>query len=613
MPFYCEYLFRGGDTQRIIAVVNMPVWKFRNTDIIYPKYRLLEGVLVARGLSKDLLSDEQQLPSPFSLPGMEQVARRLARAAANKEKVFVFGDYDCDGICSTLIMTSFLERCGAEVKHFLPSRQDDGYGIGPDHVRRAVGEGFDLIVTVDNGISAFDAVSAAHNLGIDLLITDHHEPQGKLPDAPVVNPKLPGSRCYREYSGTGVAYFTCCATAELLNQPYPEDYLDLVSLATVVDVCPLTGENLLLARRGLLQMRKNLRPGLQALLNGNNCKITGRIMGWIFGPHINAAGRFDDPHLAYKLLSARTIEEAEPIARELKKINAERKNAVEIIKQECISKYDGSYFPLLASPQWHEGIIGIAAGRLSQAVSRPAAVGAISGDEARFSARSLGEFDLIEALAECQSETGVLHKFGGHKLAAGFSLHPRDIPQVRSFLNNFAREHLQPEDQVSWIEVDVGLSSLPSPQEVALLDRLEPHGRDNPEPFFYVRDQVVDVRSGTNWFLARLNSGLKFFSSQPVKAGEIVHVVLSLGVDQYNGYYEIIGHAVDVRSFLCNRDDLVQQYFAWRRGMEITEWAERIFHELGLDRKGDNPKTSLFLSPTFLRYGAVKEGGKKGE
>jgi single-stranded-DNA-specific exonuclease len=591
----------------------MPVWKFRNTDIIYPKYRLLEGVLVARGLSKDLLSDEQQLPSPFSLPGMEQVARRLARAAANKEKVFVFGDYDCDGICSTLIMTSFLERCGAEVKHFLPSRQDDGYGIGPDHVRRAVGEGFDLIVTVDNGISAFDAVSAAHNLGIDLLITDHHEPQGKLPDAPVVNPKLPGSRCYREYSGTGVAYFTCCATAELLNQPYPEDYLDLVSLATVVDVCPLTGENLLLARRGLLQMRKNLRPGLQALLNGNNCKITGRIMGWIFGPHINAAGRFDDPHLAYKLLSARTIEEAEPIARELKKINAERKNAVEIIKQECISKYDGSYFPLLASPQWHEGIIGIAAGRLSQAVSRPAAVGAISGDEARFSARSLGEFDLIEALAECQSETGVLHKFGGHKLAAGFSLHPRDIPQVRSFLNNFAREHLQPEDQVSWIEVDVGLSSLPSPQEVALLDRLEPHGRDNPEPFFYVRDQVVDVRSGTNWFLARLNSGLKFFSSQPVKAGEIVHVVLSLGVDQYNGYYEIIGHAVDVRSFLCNRDDLVQQYFAWRRGMEITEWAERIFHELGLDRKGDNPKTSLFLSPTFLRYGAVKEGGKKGE
>ena len=507
MPFYCEYLFRGGDTQRIIAVVNMPVWKFRNTDIIYPKYRLLEGVLVARGLSKDLLSDEQQLPSPFSLPGMEQVARRLARAAANKEKVFVFGDYDCDGICSTLIMTSFLERCGAEVKHFLPSRQDDGYGIGPDHVRRAVGEGFDLIVTVDNGISAFDAVSAAHNLGIDLLITDHHEPQGKLPDAPVVNPKLPGSRCYREYSGTGVAYFTCCATADLLNQPYPEDYLDLVSLATVVDVCPLTGENLLLARRGLLQMRKNLRPGLQALLNGNNCKITGRIMGWIFGPHINAAGRFDDPHLAYKLLSARTIEEAEPIARELKKINAERKNAVEIIKQECISKYDGSYFPLLASPQWHEGIIGIAAGRLSQAVSRPAAVGAISGDEARFSARSLGEFDLIEALAECQSETGVLHKFGGHKLAAGFSLHPRDIPQVRSFLNNFAREHLQPEDQVSWIEVDVGLSSLPSPQEVALLDRLEPHGRDNPEPFFYVRDQVVDVRSGTNWFLARLNSG----------------------------------------------------------------------------------------------------------
>ncbi len=601
--------FRGGDTRRIIAVVNMSVWKFRNTNIIYPKYGLLEGVLAARGVSADLLSDDR-FPSPLMIPGMEQAARRIASAAANKEKVLVFGDYDCDGICSALIMTRFLERCGAAAKPFLPTRQDDGYGIGPDHVKRAVDDGFDLIVTVDNGISAFDAAAAAHNLGIDLLITDHHEPQEKLPDAPVVDPKLPGSQCYREYSGTGVAYLTCCAAAELLNQPPPDDFLDLVSLATVVDVCPLTGDNFLLARLGLLQMREKPRPGLQALLNGNKYRVTGRIMGWILGPHINAAGRFGDPRLAYNLLSARTIEEAEPIARELKKINTERKNAVEIIKQECMSRYDGSHFPLMASTQWHEGIIGIAAGRLSQAVSRPAAVGSISEDEARFSARSLGEFDLVEALAECHSETGLLYRFGGHKLAAGFSLHPRDIPEVRSFLDNFARERLQPEDHVCWIEVDVGLSSLPTPEEVALLDSLEPHGKDNPEPYFYIKDHAVDVKSGTNWCLVRLSSGLKYFTSQPVKTGEMLHTVLSLGVDQYNGYYEIIGHAVDVRSFLCIRDDLIQQYFSWRRGKEITEWAEKIFQELGFDRQGGNSKTSLFLSPTFLSFGAVKEGGK---
>jgi single-stranded-DNA-specific exonuclease len=415
----------------------MPVWKFRKTHTIYPKHNLLDSVLTARGLNPDYLSNESRLPSPFQLPGMEQVARRIAKAAAENEKVLIFGDYDCDGICSTLIMKQFLEGCGACVEIYLPSRQDDGYGIRPHHIERAEKEGFDLIVTVDNGVTAFKAVDTARSLGVDLVITDHHEPQDKIPEVLLVNPKLPGAACYREFSGAGVAYLTCCAVAQLLNIPEPEEFLDLVSLATVVDVCPLTGDNFLLARRGLLQMRNNLRPGLQALLNGNRYQITGRTMGWILGPHINTAGRFGDPILAYKLLAAETQEVAEPFAQELKKINTERKNAVEVIKRECLSMYDGSYFPLLASPEWHEGIVGIAAGRIVDAVSRPAAVGAISGEEARFSARSLGKFDLLEALAECQSQTGALDSFGGHKLAAGFSLDSKNISVVSGFLNRF--------------------------------------------------------------------------------------------------------------------------------------------------------------------------------
>jgi single-stranded-DNA-specific exonuclease len=589
----------------------MPVWRFRNTSIIYPKYKLLEGILAARGLNADELSGASRL-DPYQVPGMEQVARRIAQAASNKEKVLIFGDYDCDGICSTLIMMRFLERCGALAAFHLPSRQDEGYGIRPDHVERAVDEGFDLIVTVDNGISAFQAAETAQVLGIDLVITDHHEPQDKIPEAPVVDPKLPGSSCYREYSGAGVAYLTCCAVAQLLGRPEPEDFLDLVSLATVVDVCPLTGDNFVLARRGLLQMRSSLRPGLQALFNCNNqYQITGRTMGWILGPHINAAGRFGDPLLAYNLLSAKTPEEAEPLAAELKKVNTERKNAVEVIKQECLSMYDGSYFPLLASPDWHEGIVGIAAGRLVDAVSRPAAVGAICGEEARFSARSLGKFDLVEALSECQSQTGALLRFGGHKLAAGFSLNSNNIPEVRGFLNKFAQECLQPEDKVHWIEVDASLAAVPPPSEVASLDYLEPHGKDNPEPTFYINDRAVDVKSGTGWTLVRLNSGLKYFTSQPVQAGDRVHTVLSLAVDEYNGFQNIIGNARDVRPFLCSRNNLLQQYLKWRRGEEITELAEKIFHELDLERTGDNNKTNLFLSPTFLRFGIVKEGRKR--
>lgn len=549
------------------------------------------------------------LASPFHIPGMDLVARRLARAAANREKVLVVGDSDCDGICGTLIMTRFLTRCGANTESCIPARQDGGYGIRPFHVQQAVENKFDLIVTVDNGISAFPAAETARALGIDLVVTDHHEPRGKLPEGPAVDPKLPGSTCYREFSGTGVAYLTCCAVAGLLGVPAPEEYLDLVSLATVVDVCPLTGENFLLARRGLLQMRNNLRPGLQALLNGGRgLHITGRTLGWILGPLINSAGRYGNPLLAYRLLSARTVVEAEPLARELKRINTERKNMVEAVSRECLTRYDGSAFPLIASPDWNEGIIGIAAGRLVEAVLRPAAVGIICGEEVRFSARSIGAFNLVEVLEECQSRTDALKTFGGHKLAAGFSLNLADMPPVRDTLNEIARNRLQPEDQVQWIEVDARLDAVPSPGEVERLDYLEPHGNENPEPTFYVKDHAVDVRSGAGWFLVRLNSGLKFFTSQPVETGDVIHAALSLAVDMYDGFKEIIGHAVDVRSFLCARDGLLQQYLLWRRGKDISEWAERIFNELGLDRTGDNARTNLFLSPTFLRFGVVKAG-----
>ncbi len=281
---------------------------------------------------------------------------------------------------------------------------------------------------------------------------------------------------------------------------------------------------------------------------------------------------------------------------------------MQVLKKECLSMYDGSYFPLLASPEWHEGIIGIAAGRVVEAVSRPAAVGAISGEEARFSARSLGEFDLVEALSACQSQTGVLDRFGGHKLAAGFSLDAKNIPVVSGFLNGFAQEHLQPEDKVQWIEVDAGLAAAPPPDEVAALDNLEPHGKGNPEPIFYIKDRAVDVKNGTGWTLVRLNCGLKFFTSQAVDAGQNIHTVLTLSINEYRGLQESIGNAVDLRPFICTRDDLLHQYSSWRKGGPINEWSATIFQELGLARKGDNGRTSLYLSPTFLRFGIVKEG-----
>jgi single-stranded-DNA-specific exonuclease len=583
----------------------MPIWKFHHSSYSYPACSLVDAVLANRGVSKEqLVSGEVE--SPFALTGMEEVSRRLARAASQGERVLVFGDYDCDGVCSTFIMTDFLNRCGAKAVPQLPTRQD-GYGIKPEQVRQAAANGFDLIVTVDNGISALHSAAAAREAGIDLLLTDHHEPLMELPDVPLVDPKLPGGNSYRDYSGAGVAYLTCCAVAELLQVQGPEDYLDLVSLATVVDICPINGQNFILARRGLLQLRERPRPGIAALLKlSNTDRIDGQVMGWMLGPRINAAGRLADPILAYRLISAVTEGEADLIGQELETIRKASQEAVKVTTAACLKLYDGAEFPIFSSEEWNEGIVGVAAGRLVGNLQRPAAVGCRSGEVIKFSARSVGQFNLVKALNECQSRTRSLLSFGGHQGAAGFTLEVGQLAVVKQTLNEIAASLLQPEDIVEWIEIDARLEALPSLQDVADLDLLEPYGHRNPKPTFYIKDYVADVKCGRNWTLVRTASGLKFFTSQGVRQGDLLHVALSLSIDEYNGYRSIIGNAEDVRSQIYARDDLLKRYVAWRRDQRVPDWAEAIFNELGLERCGDNGKTSLYKSPTFLKYGFVK-------
>lgn len=581
----------------------MPVWKFRNNKIAYPSFGLLECVMRSRSMPPELLSDNP-LESPFNIAGMKPVAQRLAQAVANREKVLVFGDYDCDGVCSTYIMCSFLKRHGVRAEPRFPRRQD-GYGIRPEHVQQAVAEGYQLIVTVDNGISALKAAEAACSLGIPMVITDHHEPQAILPELPLADPKLPGNAGYRDYSGAGVAYQACRAVCEMMRLVCPEDLLDLVSLATVVDVCPITGENYRLARKGLLLMRSRPRPGIAALLRkAGSSRINGRIMGWVLGPRLNAAGRANNAELAYRILAAESEDEAEAAAQEIEAIRRERQEAVRTVTAACLSKYNNESFAFFASSEWSEGVIGIAAGRIVDEVLRPAAVGAISGDLVTFSARSLGGFDLVGALEECQERTGALLSHGGHKLAAGFSLHVKDLVLVRDTLYQIAGESLQPEDLVQWLEIDARLDRVPTPREVLDLDLLEPYGYGNPEPVFYLRDRAVVAKSGPGWYLVKTSGGMRFFSSQPPESG-VIYAALSLAIDEFRGNLGVIGRSVDLKPIVCDRKDLLSCYPAWRAGKSIPEWAESIFCELGFSRTGSNEKTSLFRSPTFLKYGSV--------
>ncbi|MGB9793188.1 MAG: DHHA1 domain-containing protein, partial [Thermacetogeniaceae bacterium] len=295
------------------------------------------------------------------------------------------------------------------------------------------------------------------------------------------------------------------------------------------------------------------------------------------------------------------------LARELEQIRRRRQEEVRKIIKTCLDQYEDRAFALFASSEWDEGVIGIVAGRMMENLMRPVAVGAITGDRILFSARSPGEFNLIEALEECQRRLKPFLAYGGHKSAAGFSVLVKDFPEVKEALNEIALEMLRPEDTVEWIEIDAMLQAVPTPEEVLELDLLEPHGNQNPVPTFYVKDYVVDVKTGDGWSLVRTAAGFKFFTSAaPAKEGSVVHAALSLAVDEYGGTLGVIGRALDVRPLIFDREDLLERYIAWRKGKDVPKWAEVIFNELGLVRTGTNEKTSLFKSPTFLKYGAIK-------
>ncbi|MGB9846676.1 MAG: DHH family phosphoesterase, partial [Desulfotomaculales bacterium] len=258
----------------------------------------------------------------MTLPGSFPSALRFAQAIRNREKIAVFGDYDCDGVCAAAVIALFLKSFGLDPVVRLPTREE-GYGMRPEQAKELAERGASLIVTVDNGIAAVEAIRTAKELGVEVIVTDHHEPPEALPPTPfLVNPKLV-KKGFTEYSGAGVAYLFCCEAAKLLNRPEPSELLDLVALATVVDACPIAKENHALSRKGLLQMRKKLRPGISALAEVSRAKkLGGYALAWQIGPRVNAAGRMADPALAYRLITAKSANEALSAARDIDRLNA---------------------------------------------------------------------------------------------------------------------------------------------------------------------------------------------------------------------------------------------------------------------------------------------------
>jgi single-stranded-DNA-specific exonuclease len=472
---------------------------------------VLRGQGEAAAARAFLRPDLERLGDPWALAGMTSAVARVEQALDRGETILVHGDYDVDGICSTALLVRVLRRLGGRAEPFVPRRLVDGYDLREAGVRAAVEAGAALILTADCGIVAHEAVAAAAAVGIDVVITDHHTPTPELPAAvAVVNPNRPDCG-YPEkaLAGAGVAFKLCQALAERRGLAREElwYHLDLVAVATVADLVPLTGENRILARFGLRLLADSRNPGLRALIRSAGLKpdegITAGQVSHVLAPRMNAVGRMDEASWGVRLLLAEEQAEAARIAERLDAENRTRQAVDREILAQVLARLEQEFDPardwgvVVAGEGWHPGVIGIVASRVVERIHRPTVLIALdaAGGPSRGSARSIPRFHLYDAIHSCAGE---LQRFGGHRYAAGLELLPERVAAFREAFNAHARQVLRPEDLVPEVAVDAELPlAEATPELLRLLRHLGPFGAGNPAPVFGARG--VQIAGRPQW------------------------------------------------------------------------------------------------------------------
>ncbi|MBI4265571.1 MAG: single-stranded-DNA-specific exonuclease RecJ [Acidobacteria bacterium] len=449
----------------------------------------------------------EDLHDPFALTDMQPAVDRILAAMARGERVAIHGDYDVDGVTSTVILRRALELLGADVVHFIPERIRDGFGLQPAALDRLHAEGVRLVISVDCGIRAADAARHASSLGVDLVITDHHEPDAELPPAlAVINPKRRDCAYPdKNLAGVGVALKLVQALCHRAGRTrWIPAFVKIAAIGTMADVVPLVGENRVIAKLGLAMLSAGPhKVGLRSLLDV--CGLTGKPIdsyhiGFVLGPRVNAAGRMSTPDLAARLLLASDeamAGEARLLAEQLDAENVRRQQEeAEIVAQarravETDPDIGSRAVLVVAGDGWHRGVIGIVASKLVDAFHRPAIVLSIDGDAAHGSCRSIPRFDMLAALESC---SGLMTKFGGHRQAAGLTIEASRIRELRARVNAYADGCLQPDDLRPrlWIDGALTFRSI-SAQVASELDALAPFGAGNPRPVFRARGvEIVD-------------------------------------------------------------------------------------------------------------------------
>lgn len=442
---------------------------------------------------REFLGEGESLSDPFLLKDMDKAAARITRAVDNMEKIAVYGDYDADGVTSTAMLYSYLETRGADVIFYIPQREGEGYGMNIGAVEYLKEQGVSLIVTVDNGISSVQEVARANELGIDVVVTDHHRPQEILPDAvAVVDAYRPDDTSpYKHFSGVGIAFKLLMALEDGAGdvEDLLEAYSDLAAIGTIGDIVPLTGENRTLIRAGLERLSQSDRPGVQALLE--NAGIAGKALtstnvAFTLVPRINATGRMGAPERAVRLLISGYEEEAEVLSEEICADNEERRRVEAEIAEAAFADIEAKGYMkdrvvVVDGENWHHGVIGIVASRVTERCGKPCMIISRGETEAKGSGRSIEGFSLFEAICACGD---LLIKFGGHPMAAGITLKPENIEAFRKRINQYAAEHF-PQMPTQTVTLDCKLN--PAALSVSMaqsLTQLEPFGNGNPQPVF---------------------------------------------------------------------------------------------------------------------------------
>ena len=505
------------------------IWEIQATDAetVAQTARLIDchpavaSLLIQRGLDSEkniqafLQPSLHHLRPPFSITGMTEAVERIGRAILNAEKILIFGDYDVDGVTATTLLYQFLKEIGAEIACYIPHRVTEGYGLKASHITDlAVPGKIKIVLTVDCGVSSHEAVSLAKDNEIDVIITDHHDIPVELPDAlAIINPKRDDCHSGLEcLSGVGLAFYLALALRKHLRdqgffknctEPNLKKCCDLVALGTVSDMVPLVHENRILTRTGIDILRSAPRPGIKALADAcgiDHHHIDAQDISYRLGPRINAAGRMDHADIAARLLRAHLPEKAGQDADLLDRLNSQRRQAEERVLGDILERLEKApdltrrNCLVFASPDWHEGVVGIVAARLTHLYFKPAILISVKGNMGKGSARSIPGIDIRSALATCEP---MLQGFGGHSMAAGLQIQAHQIAPFEDRLHQVIGRTASPGDFIPRMSIDyiLELSDI-TPKLLDEIVSLGPFGVENPEPVFMASD--VHVHTSKN-------------------------------------------------------------------------------------------------------------------